>query len=460
MIFTSPEFIFLFLPLCCLLVGLARRYGSIRLGLWTLAVASLIFYSIWKPANVLILLGSILANYWISGLYVKRSHRKALLILALCLNLGLLFYFKYAAFATSLAAQVGLMSASWPTKVLPLGISFITFQKIAFQVDRYRGIAPHPRFTDFLSFVTFFPQLIAGPIVHHQEFIPQLAGWQPKAILAAEGCFLFAIGAAKKTLLADSLAPLADAGFSQPAGLGFLSAWATLLAYTFQIYFDFSAYSDMAVGLGLLFGVRLPWNFRSPYKSTSLIEFWRRWHMTLSRFLKDYVYFPLGGSHSSPTRTNVNLLTTMILGGIWHGAGWTFLVWGGLHGAALAIAHTGRTKNLHVPRIAGWLGTMALVMAGWVFFRSISLHESWMFFSKLGGGGSGGIVTQPLSLAGALPYLVAAAVIAFLFPNSIRLSQNFSPTIWRLLFSAGLLFLAVLMLLSRIEQAPFLYFDF
>jgi alginate O-acetyltransferase complex protein AlgI len=458
MIFTSPAFIFVFLPLCCLLVGLGRLWGTARFALWILALSSLAFYSVWQPINVLILMGSILVNYWISALYSKSRFPKALLTSALLLNLGLLFYFKYAAFASSVAVQLGFMNTAWLAKVLPLGLSFITFQKIAFQVDRYRGIAPHPKFSHFLSFVTFFPQLIAGPIVHHQEFIPQLPGWHPRASLAGEGCFLFAIGAAKKAVLADSLAPLATEAFANPASLDCPTAWAALIAYTFQLYFDFSGYSDMAVGLGLMFGIRLPWNFNSPYKSASLIDFWRNWHMTLSRFLKDYVYIPLGGSHCSPWRRKGNLLLTMLAGGIWHGAGWTYVLWGGLHGSALVVAHAVRRKGWNVPIILGWLGTMVVVMAGWVLFRSATLAESLTFFQRLGAVGSPS--SANILVAPTIPYIIVAGVVAFAGRNTLQLSARFSPTAGRAIWTVSLIFLAVLMMLSRVEPPAFLYFDF
>jgi alginate O-acetyltransferase complex protein AlgI len=232
-----------------------------------------------------------------------------------------------------------------------------------------------------------------------------------------------------------------------------------LISYTFQLYFDFSGYSDMAVGLGLMFGIRLPWNFNSPYKSGSLIDFWRNWHMTLSRFLKDYVYIPLGGSHCSPGRRKGNLLLTMLAGGIWHGAGWTYVLWGGLHGSALVVAHAIRRKGWNIPIILGWLGTMAIVMAGWVFFRSATLAESFTFFQRLAAVESPSLSTS-IAVAPSVPYIIVAGLLAFAGRNTLQLSESFAPTAGKAFWTFSLIFLAVLMMLSRVEPPAFLYFDF
>ena len=312
---------------------------------------SLVYYAWWRPEYLLLLLFSVAVNFGLGKLIIdgglSRPRARAVLTVGIIFNLCLLGYFKYAGFFV--ANVDDFFGAQWvvPNIILPIGISFITFQKIAFLVDAYRGLVRNCTPRNYTFFVTFFPQLIAGPITHHSEIMPQIGPSQRRDIAAdlAVGISIFVVGLFKKVVIADSLAIYADAGYAmlragQP--LDHASAWVTVLCYSFQLYYDFSGYSDMAIGLARMFGFRLPVNFYSPYKSTSIIDFWRRWHITLSRFLRDYLYIPLGGNRRGPVRRYVNLGIVMLLGGLWHGANWTFVVWGAVHGLMLALNHAWR----------------------------------------------------------------------------------------------------------------------
>ncbi|MFQ5488405.1 MAG: MBOAT family O-acyltransferase, partial [Gammaproteobacteria bacterium] len=339
MLFHSYGFIFLFLPLTLLGFFLLGRYGLLRWALAWLVLASLTFYGWWNVEYLFLLLASIVVNYLL-GRALAPSQRttasaRVLLAIGIGLNLALLAYFKYAAFIVGNFNQ--LLGSDYRVHeiVLPLAISFFTFQQIAYLVDAYYGRAQEYSFLNYSLFVSFFPQLIAGPIVHHREMMPQFEGRRIFRFSYEDmdvGLLIFCIGLFKKVLLADGMAQFSEPVFAAAAGgleLSFFEAWGGALAYTLQIYFDFSAYSDMAIGLAWMFGIRLPLNFASPYKAINIIEFWRRWHMTLSRFLRDYLYIPLGGNRKGRERRHLNIMATMLLGGLWHGAAWTFVVWGG-----------------------------------------------------------------------------------------------------------------------------------
>jgi alginate O-acetyltransferase complex protein AlgI len=298
-------------------------------------------------------------------------------------NLAVLGYFKYTNFLLENLSRAGLLPRMEQDIILPLGISFFTFVQIAYLVDIHTGVARRGGLLQYATFVTFFPQLIAGPIVRYREIVPCYAGLRLCAMSyrnVAAGLGFIALGLFKKAVLADSFSPWVDDAFGTTDKLSFIEAWGAGLAYTFQIYFDFSAYSDMAIGVARLFNVDLPINFNSPYKATSIIDFWRRWHITLSRFLRDYLYIPLGGNRKGAARQYVNLLATMLLAGLWHGAGWTFVLWGGLHGVYLAINHMFRRMSrrfaLRVPAWAGWAVTFACVNVAWVFFRADSVSRA------------------------------------------------------------------------------------
>ncbi len=345
-----------------------------------LVMASLFFYSWWHVIYLPLIVGSMVFNYWaavkLRSKTSGQSIKKRQLIFAITANLSLLAYFKYADFFIEninfvLGSEVGLLNLA-----LPLAISFFTFQQIAYLVDSYRGETHEDSFLNYTVFVSFFPQLIAGPIVHHKEMMPQFSNFNNRIINVdnlVRGLFIFSIGLFKKVIIADSFAVWATAGFDQAPQLYFFEAWATSLSYTFQLYFDFSGYTDMAIGIALMFNIVLPLNFNSPYQAKDIQDFWRRWHITLSRFLKDYVYIPLGGNRLSSLVTYRNLMATFILGGLWHGAGWTFVFWGFLHGAALCVHRIWKHFGLSCWGWLGWLITFNFVNLAWVFFRA----ENW-----------------------------------------------------------------------------------
>lgn len=381
MLFNSAEFLFVFLPVTLILFHLARSYLSVKSALFVLIIASLFFYAYWKPAYLLLLAASVICNFYIAQA-IFHYRKTWLLILGVSVNLATIGYFKYSTFFLNNLAN--LTGFEWQVEqvLLPLAISFFTFQQIAYLVDVHRQQIIEHSFSHYVLFVCFFPQLIAGPIVHHSEMMPQFR--QHLAISArhyAVGFSIFTIGLFKKTVLADGIATYANPIFNQAdsgMALDFFTAWGGALAYTFQLYFDFSGYSDMAIGLALLFGIALPLNFNSPYKALNIVDFWRRWHITLSRFLRDYLYISLGGNRLGFVRRYSNLLITMILGGLWHGAGWNFLIWGALHGSYLIINHA--FSHLHSKYLSfiterwltpfAWTITFLAVVVGWVFFRA------------------------------------------------------------------------------------------
>ncbi|MBR1092578.1 MBOAT family protein [Bradyrhizobium manausense] len=384
MLFNSYPFILLFLPVVLTGYFWLGRRGNLAPVIW-LALASITFYAIGNWQFVALLLISIAFNYGIGHLLIAAklgpSRRKAALALGVVGDLLALGIFKYAGFVTeTINALAGTHVAIHI--LLPVGISFYTFTQIAFLVDAYRGQVAAYALPHYALFVTYFPHLIAGPILHHKDMIPQFEREQtkhPDAHLILCGVIIFAIGLFKKTCLADGIQPLVALAF-EARSPSFDQAWLGALAYTFQLYFDFSGYSDMAIGISLMFGIFLPVNFNSPYKATSIVEFWRRWHMTLSQFLRDYLYIPLGGNRHGRVLRYVNLMITMLLGGLWHGAAWTFVAWGALHGAYLCINHAFNALVPDAPpliarpvRIAGAVLTFLAVVIAWVFFRAVSV---------------------------------------------------------------------------------------
>ncbi|MEC4750294.1 MBOAT family protein [Methylomicrobium sp. Wu6] len=391
MLFNSYVFIFAYLPIVFFGYFSLGRYSHKLAAAW-LALASIFFYGWWDARFTALLLGSIAVNYSAGYAIAQRLfiRPKLLLILAVSFNLLLLGYFKYFNFFIDNLNQLAGAGFENTPILLPLGISFFTFTQIAFLVDSYQGKAHEYNLIHYTLFVTYFPHLIAGPVLHHKEMMPQFAESSSGKIDAgnvAIGTSIFIIALAKKILLADSLAEFATPIFAAVHAGGhpmLIEAWIAALSYTLQLYFDFSAYSEMAIGLSLMFNVRLPINFDSPYKSTSIIEFWRRWHMTLSRFLRDYLYIPLGGNRKGTIRRHANLIATMLLGGLWHGAGWPFVIWGGLHGCYLMINHVwlefkkrrGWTKGGKIAQFLAGLLTFTAVVVGWVFFRAETLHDA------------------------------------------------------------------------------------
>lgn len=467
MIFSTPEFLFIFLPTVWLIFWLLSFSGKQHLLLGWLGLASFVFYSVWDITLLPLLLGSIAVNYWLAG-YVA-SPSRAWLWLGVGFNLGLLGWFKYSIFFLSLA---DLPPQSFSPLVLPLGISFFTFQQIAFLVDVRQGAVQRGPLSLYGVFVSFFPQLIAGPIVHYRDLAPQLAILQrPSASAVRCGLLLLALGLAKKLLIADNLAPYVDRLYSAPADA--IVAGDTLMAgwsYGLQLYFDFSGYADMAIGLALLFGITLPENFASPYRAANIQLFWQRWHITLSQFLRDYLYIPLGGSRHGLPRHLLALMVTMLLGGLWHGAGWQFLVWGGLHGALLTMMVVWRRLSVfRFPFAASWALTFVAVMLAWVPFRATGLEHTWSLYSGLAvwqWGALGGLVNNLsqgiISLRSPGLLILLATLIVLVMPNSMALAKRLNQPhryFWQGAVVGGM-FLAVMKAMLDLPSQAFLYFNF
>lgn len=437
MLFNSDVFLFAFLPLTLAGFYALRVFASVRAAKMWLVVASLAFYAWWSPAYIFLLLFSIIANFGLGYLIARGARPRFWLFVGIALNLVLLGYYKYAGFF--LENVDSLFGTGWTIWriILPIGISFFTFQQIAYLVDVSRKRAMEYAFFDYVLFVSFFPQLIAGPIVHHQEMMPQFERMRERQHILddfALGVTVFTFGLFKKVIIADTLALYATPVFgAADAGLAIdaAAAWQGALAYTGQIYFDFSGYSDMAIGLGLMFGIRLPINFFSPYKSKSIIEFWRRWHITLSRFLRDYLYIPLGGNRKGATRRYLNLFLVMLIGGLWHGAGWTFVVWGALHGIYLMINHAWHKfspPRTGAERLGGYAAqglTLIAVIAAWVFFRAETFGGALSMLTGMAGMSDGAL---ELFTSESLLPIAAAMGIALLLPNTLEIARYVGPS--------------------------------
>lgn len=497
MLFNSTVFIFVFLPITALGFALAGRWNA-RLTIAWLVLCSLFFYGFWNPIFLLLLCASIVMNYACASALAAihdKTRRTTLLVAGITANLAVLAYFKYAGFFLEVAGS--LTGANFPAVeiILPLGISFFTFQKIGYLVDSWKGNVHHHRFLDYCLFVTFFPQLIAGPIVQHHEILPQIASrrrFRFDSANVAPAILLFVLGLAKKVLLADNVSEFANAVFNsaaigqQPAAH---EAWIGAIAYSFQLYFDFSGYSDMAIGLARLFGIHIPINFNSPYKAASIADFWRRWHITLSQFLRVYLYIPLGGNRCGLHRQYFNVMATMLLSGLWHGAGWTFIIWGGLHGFLLCVQHAARrlsdkmqwnwTASLGWHLLAVFL-TFTATAIGWVFFRAADFDTALQLLSSMAGfvpANAGLRVVHPET---AVPWLLALGAIVWLAPNTQQIiarmesgSDLFQPTAARLAWlnrmvqlkpsyasgvAVAILFALALSSMSNVQE--FLYFQF
>ncbi len=455
MLFNSFEFIFFFLPLCLFtFLAVASRFGK-EPAILSLVIFSLFFYSWWNPIYLPLLVFSMFFNFAV-GKQLGKQGSKPLLVIGLIVNLGFLAYFKYFNFFIDNLNSIAGTGFEVEAIFLPLAISFFTFQQIAYLVDSYKGITREYNFLHYSLFVSFFPQLIAGPIVHHAEMLPQFEDkdrYKFNSTNLVVGLSIFAIGFFKKTVLADSAAVYATPIFAEAdAGetLDFFTAWGGALAYTFQLYFDFSGYSDMALGLARIFGIVLPLNFYSPYKAANIAEFWRRWHMTLSRFLRDYVYIPLGGNRNGSMRRYTNLSATMLLGGLWHGAGWNFVIWGALHGLYLTLHQVwlnllsllgfnpGASK---LYKFFSWSLTFLLVVVGWVFFRATTFEGAIaMLYGMFGFNGvelPSGVVTRlgltrdlldqlgiDINLRSGQAFAYTWAWIIFLFPCVLLLPNT------------------------------------
>ncbi len=486
MLFNSHEYLFLFLPATLIVYFLLNRWVQSALisKLWLIG-ASLFFYGWSKPSYALLLVFSVLLNFSVGSVLNAYApglpeKRKIVLILGIAANIALLGYYKYANFVIMninylLHAQITPVSL-----LLPPGLSFITFIQIAYLVDTYRNPTQRADLPTYASFATYFPYILAGPIVKCAEIIPQLKKATKEALNfhnLSLGLYLVSMGLFKKVVVADRFAEWVNDGFAAPAPLNFLYAWVTTLCYTFQIYFDFSGYTDMALGAALMFNIVLPINFNSPYKALDIQDFWRRWHITLGRFLREYIYIPLGGSRVSESRIYMNLLVTFVICGIWHGAGWTFVFWGFLHGLALAIHRMWKKVGIKMPSFVAWLLTFIFVNLAWVFFRARSwdealkvlrgmlglngfaLPEGWGHALTFIKGGYVQFVPWKQIMQGSRDACiwVPIALIACLFlKNSNQMAENFKPG-WRSLLVVAAGAYAALQLFKLNE---FLYFAF
>lgn len=490
MLYNSYPFILVFLPTVFLLYFFFNSYVPAWVSKVFLVTASLVFYGYWKVAYVPLILASLVFNFFIGRLLSagdspantgKQFSRKAILTLGVISNLSLLGYYKYSDFLISNINHAFGGGFELLDLTLPLAISFFTFQQIAYLVDMFRLQKKPYHFLDYSVFVTFFPQLIAGPIVHHKEFMPQLQSTDNKRLdyeNIAKGVFIFSIGLFKKVILADTFASSANTGFSNAENLTLISSWITSLSYTFQLYFDFSGYADMAIGIALLFNIRLPINFNSPYKALSIQDFWRRWHITLSSFLRDYLYIPMGGNRLGSFRAYQNIFLTFLLGGIWHGAGWSFVFWGALHGGGLVIQRVWRRFNITINRFWGWFLTFNFVNVGWVFFRAEDLNIATDVLKAMVGLNGvvlptalaqvfpehirgflsfgdylGGVVGSPFDLG----FIGAGFVICLMYSNSNQKMHVFSPKKMSA-FTATILFSVSLVSMNKVTE--FLYFNF
>jgi len=477
MLFNSYVFMLAFLPLTLIIYFLLGRLPErIQLNKLFLVLASFLFYGYNNPSYVPIIVGSILINYMLSQMMLiseKKIIRLPLMWLGLGLNLGVLFYFKYHDFfATNMNAFFGTNFALYRL-ALPLGISFFTFQQLSYVIDSYRRTVPRYNILDYALFVTFFPQLVAGPIVLHSEIVPQFADVKNRRFNFdnfAPGLYAFALGLFKKVIVADTFGVAVEAGFANAASLNTVEAWFIAIGYTLQLYFDFSGYCDVATGVGLMFNIKIPLNFNSPYKSMNIREFWQRWHMTLSRFLTSYIYFPLGGSRKGLARTCINLMVVFLASGLWHGAGWLFLLWGLMHGAASVLYRLFKKQYDALHPALQWLMTFGFVVIAWVFFRATALSDALaivksMFMMDFGP------IRETITSAFALPggfrpgyngifmmvWYVLSLFACLGMRNTYEKTMDFKPTLANA-FQTVILILYVTLCLSNVSV--FLYFNF
>jgi alginate O-acetyltransferase complex protein AlgI len=433
---------------------------------WLLIGISLIFYGWWDARFVPLLVGQI-AAIWLLSLLGARTGSRSPLVVGIALNLAALGTFKYLDFLLGIVEAATGIALPRAHLVLPIGISFFSFQLISYLADRFRNEAPIYPFRPFALFVLLFPHLIAGPIVRHNELIPQFADDPRRPGLWARvgtGVILLTMGLAKKVLLADPLAKLVDPLFATATEhmLGFGEAWTAALGFSFQLFLDFSAYTEMAIGIALLFGLVLPENFRRPYLATDLREFWQRWHITLSHFIRDYLYIPLGGSRHGPVRYVLATMAAMALCGLWHGAGWTFVIWGLWHGVGLVVCRTWQrgswrrktSRGFAMPAVVGWAMTMLLVLVGWVVFRAADFKVAVAILGSLSGAGgwSGGLQSSPL--------LAAAALASVLLPSAHEIKDGVLRPYPPVAAAAAALAVYCLFAVGKDELVNFIYFQF
>lgn len=485
MLFNSYLFILIFLP--TVLIGyflLLKSRFIIASKIW-LVLASLFFYGYWNFMYIFLLLGSLFINFYIGTALSKNSFstakKKNILIFGVLFNIILLGYFKYTDFFLENFNLIFDQNIPLVYVMLPLGISFFTFTQIAFLVDAHKGEVKEYDLLRYMLFVTYFPHLLAGPILHHKEMMPQFSNkwnlvvkWKNIAL----GLFLFSIGLFKKVIIADTFAEWANMGFDVATTLNFFEAWATSLSYTLQLYFDFSGYTDMAIGVSLMFNIKLPINFNSPYKARDIQDFWKRWHITLSRFLRDYIYIPLGGNKVSRYRNYLNLFSVFLIGGFWHGASWMFVIWGALHGIAIIIHRIWRSKGFTMWNWMAFFLTFNFINITWVFFRAKDLNDALKIF--IGMIGINGIVLPEKlfnyftflskfgitfgiwleSIVGSIwtpVFIVFGILISFFAKSSMSIIKDFKNNANYLLLITALLTVGII---GVVRVSEFLYFRF
>lgn len=479
-LFNSYEFIFFFLPASFIIYFALQYAGQSRLAKISLVLGSLIFYSWWNISYLPLILMSVVVNFGVGTYLGNNEHltkRRIVLTFGIVFNVILLGYYKYTDFFLSTVNAVAKADFPLLHLALPLAISFFTFQQIAYLVDSFRNETKGYRFDEYMLFVIFFPQLIAGPIVHHKEVMSQFHNENSRmnAKNISLGLYIFGIGLFKKVMIADTFSVWANDGFKNAFDLNVVEAWIASLSYTFQLYFDFSGYCDMAVGAALLFNIRLPINFNSPYKALNIQDFWRRWHITLSRFLTQYIYIPLGGSRISPSRTYINIMIIFMVSGFWHGAGWTFVLWGFLHGLASVIYRWWSQRGYKMPKWLAWFITFQFVNAAWVLFRAETFAQAIAILKAMFGMGKIELPTrvarvlEPIFNVSLLPdgpmlftstsvLLIALGLIVVTFrKNSFEMLDRFKPTNLNMIF---IVIISIVSILQLGKVSEFLYFNF
>lgn len=484
MLFNSFAYLLLFLPTTVIVYFVLNRRRLVLAAQAWLVISSLFFYAYWKLSFLPIILASILVNH-VFGVYLsgqskkfnscriegRALNRKTVLFVGILFNASLLGYYKYADFfVDNVNAVLGPLIPQ-PNITLPLGISFFTFQQIAYLVDSYKGMTREYNFLNYSLFVSFFPQLIAGPIVHHKEVMPQFARLKNKFLYWDNvyiGLFFLALGLFKKVAVADTFAVWANQGFADLKTLTCLTAWKTSLCYTVQLYFDFSGYTDMAIGAARLMNIKIPQNFNAPYLALDIQDFWRRWHITLGRFLREYTYIPLGGNRKGKVRTYANLFLTFFIGGVWHGAGWTFVLWGAMHGAALCIHRLWKNLGLCMPKLLAWGLTFLFVNAAWVVFRAENLQTVSIIWRAMLNFPAIAIDISPLSTLteiGFWPllgfFLLLLYVLQDLFFRTTQAwADRLRPAISWTLISGLALATCMVLMMNQNRFTEFIYFQF
>jgi alginate O-acetyltransferase complex protein AlgI len=443
--------------------------------IWLVA-ASLYFYSFWNISYLSLIIISIIVNFFTGTYLTNNTHerkRKIVLTLGIAFNVILLGYYKYMDFFISTTNTLFATDLPLLKLALPLAISFFTFQQIAYLVDSFRFETKGYKIHEYMLFVTFFPQLIAGPIVHHKEIMSELhpQNYRLNSKNIALGIFIFGVGLFKKVMIADTFSVWANLGYNNAFDLNFVEAWITSLSYTMQLYFDFSGYCDMATGAALLFNIRLPINFNSPYKALNIQDFWRRWHMTLNRFMTQYIYFPLGGSKVGPIRAYINIMIIFMISGFWHGAGWTFIFWGFLHGVASVIYRWWKLRGYSMPKWLAWFITFQFVNAAWVFFRATNFDQAIYIIKAMVGLENFVLPTRVARLIsmnlvpdGPLLFtyysvilILIALYIVAIQKNSFELMHRFKPNYLNLVF---IVVISIVSILQLGKVSEFLYFNF